>query len=439
MTGHDPTGPPTSDDAGTHEPRESTAPAQPAPPSLRGPVRPGERALAPDLARGFMLLLIVLANSTWYLWAASPGELSIHPSDGSLLDRIVQGVLITAVDARTYPIFAFLFGYGMVQLWLRQRAAGATERDVRALLRRRNLWLLVFGFVHAALLWLGDVLGAYGFAGLIFGWLFLRRTDRTLLVWSGIFTGLLAALTALSVLAFIVAPEGAAPAEPAESGSPSWFPSSELNAEENYLASMVLRIQVWAFLVVGQGLLTISVPIAILLGFWAARRRILEEPGNHLRLLRITAAVGIPLGWLTGLLHALDHVGILSLSAEESVAVASIASTTGIATGLGYVALFGLIAHRLSRRTSRGPVLTALTAVGKRSLSCYLAQSVLCAPVLTAWGLGLGAHLHSATMALFATGVWLVTALLSYLQERAGQRGPAEVLLRRLSYRASHS
>ncbi len=173
---------------------------------------------------------------------------------------------------------------------LRQRAAGATERDVRALLRRRNLWLLVFGFVHAALLWLGDVLGAYGFAGLIFGWLFLRRTDRTLLVWSGIFTGLLAALTALSVLAFIVAPEGAAPAEPAESGSPSWFPSSELNAEENYLASMVLRIQVWAFLVVGQGLLTISVPIAILLGFWAARRRILEEPGNHLRLLRITAA-----------------------------------------------------------------------------------------------------------------------------------------------------
>src|SRR5690606_40901977 len=98
-----------------------------------------------------------------------------------------------------------------------------------------------------------------------------------------------------------------APAAPAWSGYPTVFPASELNAEKNDLASMALRIQVWAFLVVGPGLLTISVPIAILLGFWAARRRILEEPGNHLRLLRITAAVGIPLGWLTGLLHALDH------------------------------------------------------------------------------------------------------------------------------------
>jgi uncharacterized protein len=80
-------------------------------------------------------------------------------------------------------------------------------------------------------------------------------------------------------------------------------------------------------------------------------------------------------------------------------------------------------------------VVTALAAVGKRSLSCYLAQSVLFAPVLAAWGLGLGAHLHSATMALYATGVWLATVVLAYLLERAGQRGPAEVLLRRLAYR----
>lgn len=65
----------------------------------------------------------------------------------------------------------------------------------------------------------------------------------------------------------------------------------------------------------------------------------------------------------------------------------------------------------------------------------YLAQSVLCAPVLAAWGLGLGAQLGSATMALYATGVWLVTVAFAVVLEQRGARGPAEVALRRLTYR----
>jgi hypothetical protein len=34
----------------------------------RGPVRAAERAIAPDLARGLMLLLIVTSNTTFFLW-----------------------------------------------------------------------------------------------------------------------------------------------------------------------------------------------------------------------------------------------------------------------------------------------------------------------------------------------------------------------------------
>lgn len=433
MASRDPSGGPASSGpvSGAHQP---VPPGHsPASAPLRGPVRSGERALAPDLARGLMLLLIVLANSVWYLWAADSSELVAHPVDGSPADRIVQGVLITVVDGRTYPMFAFLFGYGMVQLWLRQRAAGVAEKDVRALLRRRNLWLMAFGLVHAALLWFGDVLGAYGFVGLLFGWLFLRRADRTLLVWAAALTGLLAAVTALALLGGFVAPQ--TPPSSGDDPVELLVPSSALNGVEDYPTSVLLRIAPWFFLVVGQGLLTLTIPIAVLLAFWAARRRVLEEPGEHLRLLRATALVGIPLGWLGGLPHALYHLGFLDLPPLMGDALVSVASATGLATGLGYVALFGLLAHRLSRRSTAGPVVTALAATGRRSLSCYLAQSLLCAPVLAAWGLGLGAHLHSATMALYATGVWLVTVLLAFLQERAGRRGPAEVLLRRLAYR----
>jgi uncharacterized protein len=76
----------------------------------------------------------------------------------------------------------------------------------------------------------------------------------------------------------------------------------------------------------------------------------------------------------------------------------------------------------------------AVAAVGKRSPSCYLAHSLVFAPLLAAWGSGLDARMSSATMALFATGVWLLTVVVADAMERTGRRGPAEVLLRRLAY-----
>ena len=57
---------------------------------VRGPARSDERALAPDLARGFMLLMIVLANTPWYLYGKTHGLSAIHPDEGSALDRAVQ-------------------------------------------------------------------------------------------------------------------------------------------------------------------------------------------------------------------------------------------------------------------------------------------------------------------------------------------------------------
>ena len=123
------------------------------------------RALAPDLARGFMLLLIALANTPWYLYGSTTSTSSIHATDGSPLDRPVQFVIITAVDSRVYPMFAFLFGYGIVQMYQRSLDRGAEPHAIRRVLRRRHLWMIVLGVVHAGLLWMGDIVGAYGSSG----------------------------------------------------------------------------------------------------------------------------------------------------------------------------------------------------------------------------------------------------------------------------------
>ncbi|MFP5073195.1 DUF418 domain-containing protein [Pseudonocardia nantongensis] len=400
-------------------------------PRLQGPLGLTGRAPAPDLARGWMLLLIVLANTPFYLYGRAHSQAGFHPLDGSVTDRVVQAVLITGVDMRVYPMFAFLFGYGLMVIYRRQGAAGVPEPEAFRLLQRRNLWLLVFGAVHALLLWGGDVLGAYGMAGLVLVWLFRRRADRTLLVWAAIGSGLLALLAAFTMFgAWATLATGTA--AQAGGGMPDWMTASA--SAEGVLSAALARLMMWPFLVFGQGLLGMAIPVAILLGFWAARRRILEEPWQYRRLLWITAVGGMAIGWVGGLPHALAHIGVLGGMEQVMWAFSGLQLITGLACGLGYVALFGLIGDRLAGRPL-GPVGSAVSAVGKRSLSCYLAQSVLCAPLLAAWGLGLGAVLGSATMAVYAIGVWLVTVAFAVWLERRGKPGPAETLLRRLSYR----
>ena len=141
-------------------------------------------------------------------------------------------------------------------------------------------------------------------------------------------------------------------------------------------------------------MLTLVIPIAVLTAFWAARQRVLKKPERHLRLLtdrhrRDHARLG------RRRRSALEHLGVLPVPGHVGWVFVATQSLTGLFGGLGYVALFGLIAATLTRRgptvgASVGPVTTSVTAVGKRSLSSYLAQSVIFAPLLCAWGLGLG-------------------------------------------------
>lgn len=392
-----------------------------------------------------MLLLIAVANSVYYLWGREHSP-SNHPVDGSWLDQFTDAVVIMAVDMRVYPMFAFLFGYGMVQVHTRQVASGTSERRARRLLQVRNLWLLVFGFAHATLLWMGDVLGAYGLAGLLLVWLFLRRKDTTLVVWSVVLLALFAIQTAFALVGAYFSAQ--LPPDQGAELAMSFAPDDAAVATTSYLASIGERLSTWAFVTVGQGLYFV-VPMMILLAFWAARRSILENPGDHLRLLRRVAMIGIPIGVVGNVPNALHHVGVYEIPPASSWIFMVTAMFTGFFGGLGYVALFGLIGDAVARRRSDaplpegrrlsaldldGPVLGAFQAVGKRSLTCYLAQSVLCAPVLAAWGLGLGEHLSSWSMLLYAVAVWAVTMAFAVWQERRGMRGPAEALLRRLMY-----
>lgn len=351
-----------------------------------------------------MLLFIALANSHYFLSGA--GYFGGFPTGGSVGDSVLAMVIATLVDGRAFPMFGVLFGYGVAQIVRRQREAGNGWWPIRRLLWRRSLVLVVLGFLHAMLIYIGDILAAYGVLLFLGVWA-LRWKDR----WLFAVAAFVLVLTALPSDATLT-----------EGPDPSMLPVS-------FLGQFGERIGVQPF-IAGLGWIGFVAPF--LVGLWAGRRRILERPADHLVLLRTTALLGLTIAIAGALPISLVVGGVLAPPGDRALSIAGpLHDATGVFGGFGYAALIVLIAHRLGDRRS----VRAIAAVGQRSLTCYLSQSGVWAVVFTPYLLDLSATLTTTTTALLALATWLATVLLADRMRRANYRGPFEVLIRRITYR----
>lgn len=374
------------------------------PPVPAGPVAPAARMVSPDLARGAALLLIALANAHLYLFGHGVGVRG-YPPDPGPAERAVTLLQVLLVDGRAYPMFGALFGYGLVLLG-RRAGAGAVARRCR--------WLIVLGFAHAALLFSGDILGAYGLLGLVFGGRIVVRSGRWLLRTS---------VVCLLGTALV----GAALAAPVPPGQRAWLLSMTVDSP---LTAVVVRVAEWVVIGLLQALGTAS---AVLLGGWAARRRVLEEPARHRRLLQRVVVVGLTVA-IAGAIPLASMAAALwpDPSLPARLAAGGVHAVSGYGGGLAYAALAGLAALRL--RHTGGLVTTALVACGQRSLTCYLAQSVVFVAVLAPYGGGWGDRIGLAGASALAVLTWAATVVGADLLRRAGHRGPAETWLRARTY-----
>ncbi|MGF1646138.1 MAG: DUF418 domain-containing protein [Kineosporiaceae bacterium] len=356
-----------------------------------------------------MLLGIALANVGLYLHGTETGP-GLRPVDGSPLDRTLDFVVTLLVNDRSRPMFALLFGFGLVTMARRLGESGTEPWRRRSVLLRRQLLLIAFGGVHAALLFEGDILGIYGATGLVL-LLLMSRRPRVLVAWGTVSLVLLAVVYAMVVLA------------PTFSAEPS-----------EYLASVVERLSVWVLgVVVGTALMIVLAPM--LVGVVMARAGLLDRPWEHVPLLRRLAVLGSLVGVAGSLPYALAVARVWEPGTVTSGALAAVHAVTGTAMGVAYVCLFALWAARLhERRAPRRGAPAVLAAVGERSLTCYLLQSMILAPMLSPWGLGLGEGMGTATAYGIAFAVWLFTVAVAWSLAVSGRRGPFEVLLRRLTY-----
>jgi len=401
-----------------------TAPVAPASPAASPAIR--ERSLAPDIARGFMLLFIALANVPLYLWGR---EYDAHGyiADGSWLDTALVGLENLVIAERSRPMFAILYGFGLAMMVSRIQAkaaaagadAGASASLARRIVARRSWWLIAFGFMHAALLFMGDILASYGIAGLI-SLAFLTRPDRVVARWIA---------WSLAGVVLVSAPLIAA-VEGALLGDAGF--AAEAPQGDTYFSSVITGIVNDLVQTVGSGALFFYVPL-IASGVLMLRRGWLTDPASHLPALRRTFAVGMAVGVASAAPATAMAMGLW----EPSPLLAGVATWStlvgGMVAGAGYVCGFALLAHRWRSHGRRGGV-RALAALGERSLTGYLTQSFIMAPLLAPWGLGLGDGLGYTAAFGIAVGAWLVSIGITLALDATGRRGPFEAALRRLAY-----
>ena len=392
----------------------------------------GVRYPAPDVARGFMLLLIALANVPSWVHLAR----SSTPAAGTV-DTVWLWVRTLFIDQRSFPLFAMLFGFGLMTMINRRIASGtraylqslpgmdagreptlqeqvwAREQatvDARRLVRRRGLWMILFGFVHA-MLFSGDVIGSYGLVAVVFaGWIARKHWKRAAILSAVI---IVASIVIIFILESLM-------------GSPAAAANQEAAGSTITLLSYISHgIVVWAASA-GADLVTLVVPM-VFLGARLADTDLIAHPERHRRLLTAIGLGGLGLGALGGIGTAVWATGgpliIWTMPLHEM---------TGVVGACGWLALLALYAGG----PREGGDLTGLrrlaSNVGRRSMTAYLSQSLLFAAVFLALPAltGIELHLGEARVAGIAVAVWLVTVLLCATLERGGHAGPFETLLR---------
>src|SRR6478735_8532483 len=146
---------------------------------IAGPITDSERIDVVDVLRGLAILGILIGNMQWFSGYGMVPE-SLQAESFTPFSKAVQFLVHFFIEGKFYSIFSFLFGFGFALQIARAEDRGDTNAS---LFKRRLVWLLVIGLLHAYLLWAGDILSIYA----LMGWvliLFRKQSNESLLKWA---------------------------------------------------------------------------------------------------------------------------------------------------------------------------------------------------------------------------------------------------------------
>ena len=387
--------------------------------STIGPTIKSERIQSLDVLRGFSLLGIFLVNMISF---HSPYSYYNPYEWWKYGDLTVYTWLDVFVQASFYPIFAMMFGYGMVIMQQRSAIKGHSFWKISV---RRLTVLLGFGIVHAFFIWYGDILITYAIMGLVL--LLFLRIRGSLLIITGAVIYILPQLFigGLLILAFIF-----------EQTSLTDFTnivglqqSEQIYSTGTFLEITKQRFVDWNLNNKSGGFLIyffIILPL-MLIGAGAAKLKWLQKASHHIKKWILVLIISLPLG---------IAVKMLPLYLEPSFSIQYAQDMIGgPILGIAFISLIVLLMNsRLIRK-----LFQPLASAGRMSISIYLSQSIIGTLIFYNYGLGLYGKISMATGTWLAIGIFAIQVILAEIWLSFFKQGPVEKLWRMMTYGKSEA
>ena len=371
-----------------------------------------------DIVRG----IAVLGTFGTNVW------LFTHPAGmlGSLVDPLagidsgvglfIYGLAAGLPNGKFLALLMMVFGMGLTiqyAAWNRRQAAGRRRDWLRAC-APRALILLLDGAVNFVLVAEFDVLMGYAFTGFIVAAL-IAGSPRAARVWTWC-AGLLHAGGLLLLAGLLLTPVAPSTAAPFSTG-----PAAAVHQDGSFLDLALFRLD-HALLFRTEPVLTLAMGVCLfLVGARLFDRGVFTSHGGPLRRrLMTTGACALPIDIVLGFTGFASGVVLQRYLTAPLVALG----------------LLGLIAHLARTRAAHTLAGRWAAAVGRMSLSVYVAQNLLAGALFHGWGLGLAGRCsdHRIAMTLIAIVV-VVTAMIVFAlawqttaARGAMRRGPLEAI-----------
>jgi uncharacterized protein len=378
-----------------------------------------------DLLRGFAVLGILIMNITSF---SQISMAYLNPTIGAGLEgynKYFHAFNYIFADTRFMSIFSMLFGAGVVLFTQRIEAKGAKAFGLHY---KRMFWLLLFGLIHAYLIWHGDILVAYAICGsLVF--FFRKSSVRKLLIFSIIFFLVPIGFNSLTYYGM--------PSEQLEEIFSFFNPSTQEIAKQteamlgSYSEQLPLRIkeavnlQTLAFLI-EIFWRTMSM---MLLGMLLYKKGILSAEKSHFFYLKM-----MTFGFVVGLIvsgfglyqaYSIEWKGsyVMNIGANYKF-------VSAVSMALGYI---GMLMWFYKKGILKQLQLR-LQSVGRMAFTNYIGMSVICGFVFYGHGFGLFGSLDRLQQFLVVIAIWVLMLIISPLVLKKYRFGPLEWIWRKLTY-----
>lgn len=371
-----------------------------------------ERVEAIDLMRGVSLLGILLINMLAFHTPLS--YIDPYKWFSGNTDQAIFTGLDIFVQASFYPLFAMLFGYGLMMQFLKAEKIGQPFMPVAV---KRLLVLLAFGIIHAFLIWYGDILITYAIMGLLL--LGMLRLPAGWLLGLGVLLYALPHLlfTAIMFMAVMVDPNIYIGYQEAERSITAYQSGSFAEIFSRRLTDWYYVNNPFSFIV-----LVITILPLMMVGAAAAKWRMIELAAEKRKTWLVLAITTLSVGLLLKSVPYLFDKNYAYQYVQEIFG--------GPLVAIGYAAVIALLSQAAGFRKAMSP----LIKVGRMSMTTYITQSILATMIFYSFGFGLYGQVDLLTGTLIALGIFAIQLIFAELWFAKFQRGPIEMLWRRWTY-----